>query len=147
MRQTTMKSVDSTDSAGIPRVERAPHRKFEREASPIGTANPHEDMNPIAAAAANRIRANRHDRQVGSWLFGSDKGQVFVLSEDSACAGRMFRDHPQWVVGRYAAEASDHKRPKCPSAEHVFDDLRQHFVDLGFVGEPDIYAAVRGVEG
>jgi len=104
-------------------------------------------MTPISQTAANRIRANRHDRQVGSWLFGDKEGKVYVLKEDSSCVVGMLKEHPEWMVGLYAAETRDRKRPSCPSAEQVFEDLRQHFVDLGLVTDAHLYAAVRGVEG
>lgn len=146
MKQTAGNPVDSGQKPAIPRLQNSPHRRFEREALPIGIANPRQDMSPIAISAANRIRSNRHDRQVGSWLFGSNQGQVYVLPEDSCCARRMLREHPKWVVGRYAAEASDRKRPKCPTAVHVCEDLRQHFMDLGLSREADMYAADRKME-
>jgi hypothetical protein len=106
-----------------------------------------KDLTPIATAAANRIKANRYDRQVGSYLFGDRDGRVFVLSEQSICVGPMLKDSPSSFVGLYAASTRDGKRPKCPSAEQIFEDLRQHFVDVGLVTDAHLYAAVRGVEG
>lgn len=142
-----VKSVESSCTTGIQAHNKTAHRKFEREAKPLGKADQHQDMMPLATAAARRIQANRHDRQVGSWLFGDIEGRVYVLHEQSLCASRMLKDHAEWMVGFYAGTQRNGKRPTCPKAVDVFGDLRQHFVDLGMVSEADLYAAIRWVEG
>jgi hypothetical protein len=142
-------SVDPSLSTAIPVPNRTlrPHRQYDRDAAPLGTADPHEDMNPLATSAANRIRANRRDRQVGSLVFGDPEGRVYVIKQDSACADRMLKQRPAWHVGTYASEPSNGSRPVCPQAEQLVDDLRQHFLDIGFVSAAQVYDEIRMVEG
>lgn len=68
-------SVDPSLVPGIPVSNRTlrPHRQYDRYAVPVGTADPDQDMNPLAQSAANRIKANRRDRQVGSLVFGKQE--------------------------------------------------------------------------
>jgi hypothetical protein len=142
-------SVDPSLHTAIPLQQRTPRpsRNFDRDAVPLGTADPHEDMNPLALSATNRIRANRRDRQVGSLVFGDPEGRVYVIKQDSTCADRMLKQHPTWHVGTYAADPTNGGRATCPQAEQLVDDLRQHFLDIGFVSAADVYDAIRAVEG
>ncbi|MCW0413495.1 hypothetical protein NG831_06470 [Xanthomonas sacchari] len=104
-------------------------------------------MYPLALSATNRIKASRRDRQVGSLVFGDPEGRVYVIKQDSMVGDRMLREHPDWHVGTYASDPSDGSRASCPKAEQLVDDLRQHFLDIGFVSAAQVYDEIRMVEG
>ncbi|WOB24760.1 MULTISPECIES: hypothetical protein [Xanthomonas] len=125
----------------------APHRQFNREAVPLGTANPHEDMMPIATAAVARIRDIRNAQCSGSYVFGADDGRVFVVRQGSATGERMVKKHPAWLMGVYAGDTADGRRATFPTPSQLFGDLLQHFVDLRFVSAADIYEHIRAGEG
>lgn len=124
-----------------------PHRQVERDPVPLGRAELYTDIQPLAERVAARIAEIRRARGCGSVVFGDSEGRVYAVAESSASARNWRRRHPGWVVGEYAGTCRDGKRAGCPTAEDIADDLRAHFVDIGYVAKADLYEHIRDQEG
>lgn len=122
-----------------------PRRQFVRLTRVIGTAHPYEDLMPLATLIAERIKSNRHGSCCGSFVMGAPNGQLTVR-KDSTTAKALLEQHPTWLVGLYAGDTRDGRRAKCPNAAQILGDLRQHFVDIGFVTADHIYEHVQAAE-
>lgn len=103
----------------------------------FGRAVAGEDVTPLCRRLIKRIRNNRNVTQAGSYLLGDSEGYIYILSETCVDAVYVLDRLAKMQIGLYLN----------PSLDDLRDDLLQHFVDVGYVTELDIYAAVREVEG
>lgn len=130
------------------RQANAPKRAFQRAEVSVATVKPGY-VRPVAAIVQARIMTyRRRGSCVGSWLFGSETGEIFLCRDGSATAVCLLRDHPGWHVGFYAGDTRDGKRAVVPSIDQLEGDIAQHMIDLGVfpapieqTGDPALIAA------
>lgn len=134
MSRRAAKAVERLREAAI--REHSPHRQFNRPPAPVCTATPQDDMLAIATKVANRIRANRHAVNCGSYLLGMADGRVFVLKEQGLTTPTIVESNSRHLVGLYAANTKDGRRVQCPAPEQILGDLLEHFASLGVAVTP-----------
>lgn len=114
--------------------QRHAQRAFNLSPKPIGVFTEPQQMPTLATKIADRIRGHRHSANCGSYLLADKDGTVYVLPDQRAMTGRIVSDHPGLLVGYYAGDTRG-ARVRCPSADEIADDLRQHFADLAGVAD------------
>lgn len=83
---------------------------------------------PLAQRIVARIRAVRAKTSAGCYVLADAGGRVYVLSEEGSSTACALAEYGGWLVGRYAASGS-----ALPVVLDVYDDLVQHWTDIGFL--------------
>ena len=126
-----------------------PHRQCRRvrRLEPLATAVKGAPLDVVVATVRARIRINRHVTSEGTWLLCDRKGSVYALKQTGVGVQDVLNRHQAWIVGLYFADHANGEAGSMPDEAVIRDGLVEHLIEVGFITQQDIRAAVRDVEG